>query len=91
VISVSLDGVTFVPTGTTIFTLVVIDPCLSAVITTYTVPSATLSVYDVQATFSTFPTFTYTSSIGSTACGIVTYIATEAPPSGFSSLTTFTL
>ncbi len=77
--SVSLDGFTFVPTGTKMFTLTVVDPCLSAVITTTTVPSATLSVYDVVATYSNFLSFTYTSSIGSTACGTIIYTATEAP------------
>jgi hypothetical protein len=78
-------------TATQTFLITVVDPCLSAVITTSTVPFATLSVYDPLATFSNFPSFTYTSSIGSTACGAITYIATEAPPSGKSILTTFTL
>lgn len=80
--SVALDGVSFYPTGTTFFTLTVVDPCLSAVITTSTVPPATLTAYDALATFSTFASFTYTSSIGSTACGSFSYSATESLSAG---------
>jgi hypothetical protein len=80
--SVALDGISFYPTGTTFFTLTVVDPCLSAVITTSTVPPATLSVYDALATLSTFASFSYTSSIGLTACGSMSYSATETPPAG---------
>jgi hypothetical protein len=81
--SVALAGVSFIPTGTTSFTLTVIDPCLSAVITASTVLAATLNVYDLVSTYSSFADFTYTSTIGSTGCGLINYIATETPPSGF--------
>lgn len=81
--SVALAGVSFIPTGINSFTLTVIDPCLSAVITASTVPAATLNVYDLLSTDISFADFTYTSTIGSTGCGTINYIATETPPSGF--------
>jgi hypothetical protein len=89
-ITVTGDGtLTYTPTGTNSFVLTVIDPCLSAVITSTTVADATLYVY--SSTYSAFTLFTYTSSLGSTACGTIQYSATDTPPSGASLLTSFSL
>ena len=71
--------------------LTVVDPCLTAVITGSVPAAASFSVYDALASYSSFSSFTYTSSIGSTACGTLTYTASEAPSFGVSSLTTFAL
>lgn len=91
-ITVTGDGIlTYTPTGTNSFVLTVIDPCLSAVITSTTVADATLYVYSATAWYSAYTHFTYTSSLGSTACGTIQYSATDTPPSGASLLTTFAL
>jgi hypothetical protein len=89
--SIALAGIVYTPIGTTSFVLTVTDPCISAVITGTTVAGATVYVGVAQSTQSTFTSFTYTSSIGSTACGVISYSATEAPPFSVFSLTTFTL
>lgn len=71
-ITVTGDGtLTYTPTGTNSFVLTVIDPCLSAVITSTTVADATLNVYSATAWYSAYTLFTYTSSLGSTACGTI--------------------
>ncbi len=80
----------FVPTGTTSFTLTVVDPCLSAVIAG-TVPTVNVAVYAALGSYGAFMAFSYTSSIGSTACGTIGYTASEAPPAAVSSLSTFVL
>lgn len=70
-ITVTGDGtLTYTPTGTYSFVLTVIDPCLSAVITSTTVADATLFVYS-STSYSAWTLFTYTSSLGSTACGTI--------------------
>ncbi len=89
---ITLSGAAYTPTGTTSFVQTVTDPaCVAAVITNSIVAAATLNVFDALASYAAFPIFTYTSSIGSLACGIITYSATETPPAGVSSLLTFTL
>ncbi len=90
--SITLGGTKYTPTGTTSFVLTVIDPCLSAVISGSAPAAASMSVYDALNTLSAFTDFSYTSLIGTTACGIIlTYAATEAPPAGVSPLSQFLL
>lgn len=61
VTSISLAGVAFTPTGTALFVLTVVDPCLSALITSSAPVAASFSVYDAIASFSAFASFMYTS------------------------------
>ena len=77
-------------TQTKTFSITVVDPCLSAVISG-TVPSANVAVFAPLGTYSAFTAFTYTSLIGSTACGTLGYIATEATSASVSSLSNFAL
>jgi hypothetical protein len=91
---ITLYGLTFTPTGTTSFVLTVTDPaCLAAVIHPSTVAAPTFMVFDAPASYADYLPFTYTyaSISGSTACGSITYSATETPPAGVSSLSVFTL
>lgn len=48
--SIAFDGISYTPTGTTSFVLNVVDPCLSAIITSSTVTGATLIVYAALST-----------------------------------------
>jgi hypothetical protein len=88
---ITLSGLTLTPTGTTSFVLTVTDGCLAAVITPSTVAAPTFNVFAALASYSAFPIFMYTSASGSSACGVITYSATQTPPTGVNSLSTFTL
>lgn len=79
--TIAIGDVSFTPTGSSSFVLTVIDPCLTAVMTSSTVSDANLNVFLAQALYSTFAGITYSLSIGSTACGTVNYIASEVPSS----------
>jgi hypothetical protein len=57
VTSISLGGVAFTPTGTTSFVLTVVDPCLSASITTVIPAAASFYVFDAITAYSAFTSF----------------------------------
>jgi hypothetical protein len=88
---ITLSGLAFTPIGTTSFALTATDPaCLAAVIITSTVTAPTFNVFAALAYYTVFLPFTYTSASGPSACGSLTYSATETPPTGVSSLSVFT-
>lgn len=83
--SITINGVPFSTfTGTSAFSLTVIDPCLSAVVIASALTDFSLEAYDALASYATFSDFTYTTTTGFSSCGSFTYTASIAPSNSLS-------
>jgi hypothetical protein len=77
--------------GTSSFTLsVTANPCNNAVVIAPTPSSISLVVYTAMSAYGLYSSFTYTSTVGSTACGPFTYTASITPIASISP-TTFSI